>query len=741
MAVDQTDNYELDFDPKLLNRFIFLFNIARHHAKSYPINHPQIAKSVQNFLGLLDGLLEYRDDITIGVAKDNLIIGDASLEKNAVFKDLANSLFECDIASFTIRRSVTHDELLTFYQLITLDPEEIREKGGCGHLLRDAGVGSVRILDIDYSSFHSTEMESIQAPTDDETDELIDAPWESFISGLIEGSLSADGEKATADELDPATLAQLMNQQKLEKGKAEEDLADESYDATITSFFKEMDRQDLSEKARATSMIRLGNFVDQLNPDLRRDLLNSTFATLGDRTELAENMLSGVSPSTLIEIFGEASEDKITVPPGLLNLLAKLSEGGATDRAGQDRVIQKHTETVDEDIEERIRTIFQQGTPGEYIPPDYQKFLEDVLTLQKLDDTSDEIVKELSETLDGHEIETAILNVILDLIDLDPMSEQADLMTQNLIDLVHYFIEVGDFDALAKTYDRLQEHHEESEAFSIPIAEETLKIYDTDEFTDAVLDGLEIWGTEKHDAIRRLIGHIHGPFIEPIIKRLAEEEDMTMRQYLMSVLFEMGDPAKQALMKRLHDSRWYFVRNIIILLRRFDDPAVMQPMKRLIGHKHPKIHLEAMKTYLHFNDPKADRYLIQEMQSAQMERRKNAALLGRNSSNPAVHQELINILIEGHDDPEYELRAVALKSLAEIADPNFLPSLKQALSTRNLFRPGLHKEFKINILRSLVKYPLEAARTFLTEYAEQTKGDLADPANQILRRLPKGGRT
>jgi HEAT repeat protein len=730
------EHYELDFDPKVLNRFIFLFNIARHHARSYPSEHPQIAKSIQNFLTLFDSLLEYRDEITIGVAKDNLIIGDASLERNAVFKDLANSLFECDIASFTIRRSVSPEELLAFYQLLALESEEIREKGGFSYLLRDAGVGSVKVLDIDYSSFHTTEMETIEAPTAEEEEEIVDMPWESFISGLIDGKLSADGEKATADELDPATLAQLMNKQKLEQGDAEEKQGEESYEATITSFFKDLDKEGLNDKQRAASMIRLGNFVDQLNPDLRRDLLNSTFATIGDRTELAEEMMNGISPSTLIEIFGEAQDEKIETPPGLLNLLAKLSENAATD-ATSARVIKQHDDVIDEEIEERVRTIFQSGNPGKFIPDEYQKFLQDVLNMEKLDDIVEGTLEELTRTLEGHEIEASVLNVILDLIDDDPMSEQADLMTRNLVDLVHYFIEVGDFDSLAKTYDRLHLHREESEAFSIPIAEETLKIYDTEEFSNAILEGLNIWGEEKHDAIRRLIAHIRTPFIQPLIERLGDEEDMNMRQYLMSVLLEIGDPAKEALIKKLHDPRWYLVRNIIILLRRYNDPAVMQPMKRLIGHKHPKIHFEAMKTYLHFKDPKADLYLIREMQSDDINRRKNAALLANNSSSPAVHQELINIVTEGRDDPEYELRSIALKSLAEIADPNFIPSLEKALTSRNLFRPGLHKEFKINLLSSLVKYPPHATRELLTRQANEPKGELADTARQVLRRLPK----
>ena len=77
------EHYELDFDPKTLNRFIFLFNIARHHARSYPSDHPQIAKSVQNFLALLDTLLEYRDEITIGVQVQGKRRGEITIAKDA----------------------------------------------------------------------------------------------------------------------------------------------------------------------------------------------------------------------------------------------------------------------------------------------------------------------------------------------------------------------------------------------------------------------------------------------------------------------------------------------------------------------------------------------------------------------------------------------------------------------------------------------------------------------------------
>ena len=737
MPFDHSDNYEIDFDPKVLNRFIFLFNIARHHVKSYPSDHPQIAKSVQNFLVLLDNLLECRDDIPIGVAKSSLIIGDASLEKNAVFKDLAGSLFDCDIASFTIHRSVTHHELLEFYNLLSMEPDEIRQKGGFKFLLKEAGVQALKVMDIDYSSFQSTEMDVIAAPTKDEKDPVVDMHWENFISSLIEGRLEQDGESET-EQFDPATIARLINEEKKRKGEAEEQSGEESYDATITSFFKELDKEGLDQKSKAAMMVRLGRLADQLDPNLRRELLNSTFATLGDQTELAENMLTGLSPATLLEIFGEANEEKLSIPPTLLNLLAKLTET-TPEGADSSRVIKQHEERIDSEIEHRIRTIFEGSTPGQFMPQIYQDFLEDVLSLDKFDDIDQATTEEVAQSLEGHDIETSVMNVILDLIDEDPMSDQAELMTQNLIDLVRYFIEVGDFASLVTTYDRLQQHHEDAEAFSIPIAEQTLEVYDTEEFTNSVLEGFDIWGAEKHDDIRKLIGHIKTPFIEPMINRLADEGDMTMRQFLMSVLYEIGPAAKEALLKHLHDKRWYFVRNIIILLRRYNDPSIMLPMRRLIGHKHPKVHLEAMKTYLHFNDPKADQYLVREMQCDDMQRRKNAALLARNSKGPAVHQELINIITTGRSDPEYELRAIALKSLAEIGDPNFIPSFEPVLASRNLLRSGLHKQFKANILRSLVKYPPAAVHPFLKRLVAQSKGDFVDIASQVLRRLPKGG--
>ncbi len=213
---------------------------------------------------------------------------------------------------------------------------------------------------------------------------------------------------------------------------------------------------------------------------------------------------------------------------------------------------------------------------------------------------------------------------------------------------------------------------------------------------------------------------------------------MALRQSLMATIFSLGKPAMQACIQRLNDPRWYLVRNLIILLRRFDDPAVMPPLRRLIGHNHPKVHLEALKTYRHFKDPKFDRYLQRELQHEDPERRKNAAFLARHSKGALVHRELLGLLGRGRSEADYAIRSVAVKSLAEIGDAAFLPAMQAACATRNLLRPAQHKKFKTEILRSLVHYPAHAARPWLAELAADPKGEFADLARRLLASLPGG---
>lgn len=97
------------------------------------------------------------------------------------------------------------------------------------------------MIDIDYSSFYATELDVIEAAESEEELEARELPWDSFISALTSGQLDPDGEEFTVQSLDPALLANLMNQQQFtpvvnESGVKRSEAPVQSYDTTITSF-------------------------------------------------------------------------------------------------------------------------------------------------------------------------------------------------------------------------------------------------------------------------------------------------------------------------------------------------------------------------------------------------------------------------------------------------------------------------------------------------------------------------
>ena len=146
-----------------------------------------------------------------------------------------------------------------------------------------------------------------------------------------------------------------------------------------------------------------------------------------------------------------------------------------------------------------------------------------------------------------------------------------------------------------------------------------------------------------------------------------------------------------------------------------------------------------MKTYLHFNDPKADRYLLREIESEDRQRRLNAAFLARNSSSAEVHQALLALLENNTFDPEFEVRTIIIKSLATIGDPQFLPILRRVLQGRSLLHPTLFKQYKTLIIQSFDQYPVQDVQPILNALAVESKGEFVDFARSVLSRLTRKG--
>ena len=138
--ISNPQEQESALDTRLLSDFIYELNIARRCGISYPQGHPRIQDSIKKVMGLLRQLLEFREKLTLGIARDVIVVDKSHLDKkNPVYRDYAKTLFQLGIAALTIHKNLTEEEFLQFNGILCLNRERVKEQGGVLSLLQNFG--------------------------------------------------------------------------------------------------------------------------------------------------------------------------------------------------------------------------------------------------------------------------------------------------------------------------------------------------------------------------------------------------------------------------------------------------------------------------------------------------------------------------------------------------------------------------------------------------------------------------
>jgi len=714
-----SDDYGLDLDTKILSQVVFALNIARRQVATYPADHPAVAPALGRFLNTLCDLLEFQDELTIGVARNTLLVGPGLLDrKNAVYRDLAEKLFSAEIAAVSFHRDLTADELQVFLAALALQPEDLRRSGGFQHALAAAGVTHLEVRTIDYGAFVPAEVETLTETDAEAERDQGDLIWLHLIDGLLAGDLvTGDAPASSPARIAPERLAELVNQRDNRQGSD----TGEDYDRTITSYLQQLDREELDKRARMDSFAKLAEFIQRLDPSIRRQFLNSTFRSLGDREDLANQVLGAISGDMLLEFLNDVDDPRLSVPPVIVNLIGKLAEHQGPDP--EKRRVTPRQGYSEGDLRQRIRTLFREDRSVQFLSSDYQAFLQSALNTPPALELDPQLAGELMETMQGHQLETRFCSIILELVDADPLCDDADVLQLNLVELIRYFLETGDFPALRATHRRLKRHFDESEPFSVPLAREALAAYAEPDFVAEVIRGFSDWERSKHEQIRALVSDVGAPFVDPLLDHLAEEGNMYLRQYYLLCLQDLGPAIRDSVVRRLRDDRWYVVRNLVILLRHLNDRSVLPSIGHLFNHSQPQVQREVLQTLLHYEEPRAVRYLLKELAENDLRRRLNAVLLAARCHDREVIHRLLSLLEEGVAERTFDLQRTVIRTLGTIADPVALPRLEDLLERKSLLHPVLQRRLKAEIVRSIPKYP--GGERLLRHLADRGNADVA----------------
>ena len=713
------DHASQSFDLKLLVAFLQTLNIARRNLSAYPADHPVVSASVQRLVETLRRLLEFREYLPLGVGQDALFLGDTVLDpKNPVLRDLAHILFRMGVAAIAFHRNLTAVEASRFCHLLQIK-SDAASTTPLSQQLQENKIRNIQVKGINYKAIRTVEQSFAGKDPQNQPLPTSDNLWERFVQGVLrQEALDRDGN--LLHDFDPAKLAEFIS----EKQRQAQNGTDSPLATGSDSFWQQLNDAETVPEIQRKDLKKIGEFIQKLSPELRRQFLDSAFNSMGSRQKTAEKVLSNFPRELLMEILEDIGRKQAVVSPMVLSLLSKLAKSQGSAAASDAPAISRS------ELEKKLRTIFREDETEQFNPQNYQAVLDEIVARDALSTPDLQELATLKKDLLEQNIEHQVSAVILELLKLVPAEDQAKILEKNLLELSEHFLGIGDFSSLVEVHAKL--HNELN--LATEIIQRLEEIFSRPEFVTEVLDGLHVWGKEKYQQISKLVTQVGAPFAAPLVERLATESSMSLRRYYMARLVELGDASYAAILPRLRDDRWFLVRNLVIVLRDLNLPAAVSPIKPLLQHDDQRVRQEVLKTLLFYRDPTANDHIRQELQEKNHERLLNAVILAEQSRSQDILDDLLSLLRQKDwRGKSYELKTAIVKTLGEIGNGKALPTLVRLLHSASLLHPRLHSQLKESIVRSFAKYPPEAVTTPLEKLAHSRKRNLAKLAQAGLK--------
>lgn len=711
MSASTTATTDPDVERQQATAFVSELIICRRHILAYPADHPVVTASLQKTISSFAPLIADGNTFSLGVGHQGLLFKNKVLGHGiAKFREFAVTLASLGIIAISFTEGLQTEEIQSFHAIINRQRSDVWESGGIKHLLADAGIKAIRIQVIDPSVFILTDDLSIEAggvPSD---------PWDSFVLRLLNGYFSVSQERLLQlISAPPAELASAF-------GSVLADIPEETHHQTIitlTDFFAALAGRHGIKGIPADSFDKIASFISGIPPRMRADFIVNICNSSHTTTDFNEQLLQRIPGDSFMEAMQTVATHGENIPEMLLKIMQRLS----TQTESTHDLDTAITRTGSG---EKVRVLLRESAAENFVPPAYRKALTTILDTDMLPATSMQSLGELFKTLEYDHLETKVGDIISEIIREIPSEERGDGIGRNLMSLASHYLLNGDFQSLERICVDITD-----EAY----AKERVAFFNPG-FVQEILDAAPLMGREKYQNIRSIIISGGQPFVMPLMERLFAEENRSLRRFWFDCLGELGELVQNPALERLNDGRWFVVRNLIIMLRSFTDQEVQRQVRRLVGHHHPKVRKEALKSLLSYHDPTADNLLLQDLDGSDPARKLAAVQIADMSSNPEVVRKLLAILNSSSiKDYGLEIKTAVIQALAGIGAPQTLPKLKEIIFSRSFLHSAKHSQLKVVILRALSRFPATLARPLLEEIIAAGDKTLSPIAVETLKGL------
>jgi hypothetical protein len=514
--------------------FLIELSIALHKNAIYPPGHPLLAGAVDALVLRLVRLLQDRESLSLGVARQQLVIeGVVTAPSNSLLRDLAQRLHRHHLGAVKFLRGVARDEVADLLRTIAADAERSVTPLGLRPAEELRRWAHIRAFPLSYDQLElAGEKQSDDAAGGGGHGEA-GARAASLWVGLARAALFAESAASASGDVsstDPVVVAKAIDEHRREV----------AYDQVIVGYLLQI-ADELKRTGGAESVAlqkRISTLVSSLKPATLRRLLEMG----GDFSQRRRFMLDaaqGMAVDAVMELVQAAADtSQQTISHSLVRLLTKLAthaeQGAAAElRAGAETELRDH-----------VQRLIGDWTLDDPNPDNYRVVLDHMAKAGPLFEATD-------PSTNGPEPER-IIQMSLELDSLgEPVSRAVDAMVRRG-DLLRLFTLVSNAPERSRAATAMWRQLASPDQLRTALREAAI------DFT----------------LVDQLVPRLKLAAADPLLDALEASPSRAIRRKLLELLVQLGPEAATVIVTRLPDERWYVVRNMLMLLADLGDQNV-----------------------------------------------------------------------------------------------------------------------------------------------------------------------
>ena len=528
---------------KELVEFLLELAVASQRRAMYPGGHPSLESSEQRVLERLGPLVKTRPTLTVGVARDQLIIdGVATDARNNLLRALAGRLHTHRIAGVKFIPGLTSAELADLLQRLAREADPSANDPLWNHIqLYRQAYDRLTLVEDDPNANNG---EPRRVPRAAQL-------WLALAQAALNVSADDKGQTNT----DPKAMADAINQNTMKSTDA--------YEQVVVGYLLQIADELRSTEGTDTAALRgrVSSLVANLSPDALQRLLTMG-GDLSQRRAFLMDATAGMAIEAVMSIaVAAASVSRRVISQPLMRLLVKLAShaqrGAPPLRAATDAAFR-----------DQVRELIDGWTLPDPASSAYGEALDDLARPVDLGPIQSGITQ-VSEP-------ERILEICLELRNTAPPLWEA----------IDALIDRGDITFVLDTLDWCPADNPLPGVIRTRIA--------TPEHFRQLLASPNVDVKRIGDFARR----VGQSATELLLDALIESDSRAARRRILDVLGALGQAIGPAIVKRLPGAPWYAQRNLLILMNTLETWPEEFTAADYAGHSDVRVRREALKLML-----------------------------------------------------------------------------------------------------------------------------------------------